>query len=144
MYPDWQGNLVVALGIGNLIWLAGLTLLVLKNRSVLKRLFSGHQGNFQTKLEAVLGEIKGLEEFKKQSLSYVQKMALKRYNPYQDTGGDQSFSVALLDGKGDGTVITSLHSRTATRVFAKPVVAGKESRVSFSEEEKEVVKEALN
>jgi hypothetical protein len=40
-------------------------------------------------------------------------------------------------------VISSLHSRTSTRVFGKKVVGGKEDRVSFSEEEKEVIKEAM-
>src|SRR5688572_24049095 len=51
----------------------------------------------------------------------IQKVAVIRYNPFSDTGGDQSFAIALLDSLGNGVVLSSLHSRTDTRVFAKAV-----------------------
>jgi hypothetical protein len=69
---------------------------------------------------------------------------LLRYNPYEDTGGDQSFSLALLDNDGNGVVVTSLHSRSGTRVFSKPVILGKASQFQFSKEEDEVIKKALS
>ncbi|MFH0937115.1 MAG: DUF4446 family protein [Candidatus Daviesbacteria bacterium] len=124
-------------------WLLGLSFLVWKNNIFLKKLFPKQKGNFGDKLEEILTGYNNLEEFKKQSLEHLQKVSLKRYNPYQDTGGDQSFSVALLDGKNNGIVITSLHSRSGTRVFAKPVKDGKEDNFRFSDEERAVVKEAV-
>lgn len=126
------------------IWLLGLSVLVWQTWVFLKKLFPKQRGDFRDKLEEVLEKIKSLDEFKKQSLGHVQKIALKRYNPYQDTGGDQSFSVALLDGHNNGIVITSLHNRTGTRVFAKSVKGGKEDKFQFSEEEKAVVAEACS
>ena len=54
-----------------------------------------------------------------------------------------SFSVVFLDNEGSGIVITSLHSRSETRVFAKSVKLGKAYKYQFSEEEDQVVKEAL-
>lgn len=140
MYPVGDGIFLV-LGI-NLVWLLGLTFFVVKNHLFLKELFPQEKGNFKDKLVEVLSDFRQLEEFKKQSLKHLQKVSLKRFNPYQDTGGDQSFTVALLDGQNSGMVITSLHSRAGTRVFAKPVLDGKENQFEFSKEEKEVVEQA--
>jgi len=72
----------------------------------------------------------------------IQKVAVIRYNPFADTGGDQSFAIALLDSLGNGVVVSSLHSRTDTRVFAKPVQSGR-SKFQLSDEEQDAIKKAL-
>ena len=72
----------------------------------------------------------------------LQKVAVIRYNPFADTGGDQSFAIALLDSLGNGVVVSSLHSRTDTRVFAKPVTSGR-SKFQLSDEEQDAIKKAL-
>lgn len=72
----------------------------------------------------------------------IQKVGVVRYNPFSDTGGDQSFAIALLDSEGSGVVISSLHSRTDTRVFAKPVQSGR-SRYPLSDEEQDAIRKAL-
>lgn len=144
MYPDGgSGWLWVVLGLV-ICWLVVVSFLLWKIKGFLKKLFPEQGDSFQQKLEEGLTAISSLEEFKKQSLDHVQKVGLKRFNPYQDTGGDQSFSVAFLDGKDNGVILTSLHSRAGTRIFAKPVKAGGEDKFQFSQEEKEVVKEASN
>jgi len=72
----------------------------------------------------------------------IQKVAVIRYNPFSDTGGDQSFAIALLDSLGNGVVLSSLHSRTDTRVFAKAVQNGR-SKYQLSDEEQDAIKKAL-
>ena len=72
----------------------------------------------------------------------VQHVGLVRFNPFQETGGDQSFALALLDGRGDGIVISSLHSRAMTRFYAKPIKGGG-SALSLSEEEAKAVEKAM-
>jgi hypothetical protein len=72
----------------------------------------------------------------------IQKVAVIRYNPFSDTGGDQSFAIAMLDSLGNGVVLSSLHSRTDTRVFAKPVQSGR-SKFQLSDEEQDAIKKAL-
>lgn len=72
----------------------------------------------------------------------VQRIGLVRYNPFQDTGGDQSFALALLDKRGDGVVISSLHGRTNTRFYAKLVKEGA-SQLSLSDEERQALAQAL-
>lgn len=84
-----------------------------------------------------------LISFERDDLKHIQKIALKRYNPYEDTGGDQSFSLALLDKDGNGFVLTSLHARSGTRVFAKPVKMGKGGQYKLSKEEEETIEEAM-
>ena len=72
----------------------------------------------------------------------VQHVGLVRFNPFEETGGDQSFALALLDGRGDGIVISSLHSRTVTRFYAKPIKKGL-CQLSLSKEESKAVEMAL-
>jgi hypothetical protein len=72
----------------------------------------------------------------------VQNVGLVRFNPFQDTGGDQSFALALLDKKGDGVVISSLHSRNNTRMYARPIKAGA-ANSSLSGEEAQAVQQAM-
>ncbi len=140
MYPD--GIMWVAI-IGIIfVWMVMLTWFVIRQNFFLKKLFPKDKGNIKDKLEELFEEIKQLQVLKRDSAGFVQKIVCKRYNPYRDTGGDQSFSMALLDGKGDGVVISSLHSRAGTRVFAKPVKDGKEDQFQLSQEEMEVLKEA--
>jgi len=68
----------------------------------------------------------------------IQRVGIVRFNPFSDTGGDQSFSIALLDGDGDGLVLSSLFGRAETRVFAKPVQGG-QSKYTLTEEEREAI-----
>jgi hypothetical protein len=69
------------------------------------------------------------------------RVGLVRFNPFDDTGGNQSFALALLDAREDGFVISSLHSRSATRFYAKAVVGGR-PEAALSDEEAEAVKMA--
>jgi len=68
--------------------------------------------------------------------------AVARYSAFDDTGSDQSFSLALVDGHGNGAVITALHGRDEGRTYAKPLING-QSRYVLTDEEKQVVAEAL-
>ncbi len=52
------------------------------------------------------------------------RLGLVRFNPFEDTGGNQSFALAILDANNDGFVMSSLHSRTGTRVYSKAIFGG--------------------
>jgi hypothetical protein len=69
----------------------------------------------------------------------LQHIGLVRFNPFDDTGSDQSFAIALLDDARDGVVISSLHGRANTRVFAKPVSNGGSAH-NLSEEESQAIR----
>jgi hypothetical protein len=98
------------------------------------------------RVEAVsrrLNEVQALHDFlEERSRGSLQHIGMVRFNPFEDTGSDQSFAIALLDDRRDGIVLSSLHGRTYTRVFAKPVEAGG-SRHSLSDEESEAIRIAV-
>lgn len=73
----------------------------------------------------------------------IQKVGVIRFNPFKDTGGDQSFAIALLDKDNNGLVISSLYSREGTRIYTKPVEKG-ESSYHLSEEEKQAIQKAIS
>ena len=85
---------------------------------------------------------KELETFGIKTRSFLQKFTLIRFNPFEEEGGDQSFVVAFLDGKNDGVVISSLHSRSGVRIYAKQVEGGKSAKHQFTKEEKEAVEKS--
>lgn len=72
----------------------------------------------------------------------IQRVGVVRFNPFTDTGGDQSFAIALLDALGNGLVVSSLHGRADTRVFAKQVRGGR-SKHQLSTEEEDAIRQAL-
>lgn len=72
----------------------------------------------------------------------ISKVGVVRFNPFKDTGGDQSFAIALLDSKNNGVIISSLYSREGTRVYTKPVAKGI-SDYHLSEEEKQAIAKAI-
>lgn len=71
----------------------------------------------------------------------VQWVGMVRYNPFRDTGGAQSFAIALADAHGDGIILSSLHRRDLTRVYAKPLLGWKSTH-SLTEEELEAIEAA--
>jgi hypothetical protein len=72
----------------------------------------------------------------------VQRVGLVRFNPFEDTGGNQSFAVALLDANEDGLIVSSLHARQGTRIYAKAVAGGRPES-ALSDEEAEALRRAI-
>lgn len=70
---------------------------------------------------------------------HMQKIGLLRFNPFNDTGGDQSFILALVDAENSGVVISGLYSRSGTRWYAKRVCKGKGAEHTLSDEEKKAL-----
>jgi len=107
--------------------------------SSLNQLIAQSKAN-QDDIKAV--EKKLNKEIKENKL-HLQNVGFVRFNPFTNTGGNQSFALALLDEKGTGIVINSLHSRETTRLYAKKIIKQKSVGVSLSTEEKEAIKQAL-
>ena len=147
------GIILIGVALILLIWNIALELRLKKERERTTNFFKGKKAD---DLESIVSEI-----FKKQqsteekannalnkiktldnsALSSIQKVSVIRFNPFSDIGSNQSFAIALLDQKDDGVVISSLHAKEGTRVYAKPVKNG-ESDYALSKEEEAAVKEA--
>jgi hypothetical protein len=101
--------------------------------------------NFEDMLDTIVNQIDYLENKTNEqgkrlaaaenNLKFsIQKTSLIRYNAFQNKGGDQSFSVALLDSKDNGFVITSIYNDGVSSVYGKDIKAGL-SEHRLSEEE---------
>jgi hypothetical protein len=130
------------------LFLQGRRLADLQDR--LARLTRGNdEGSLQDVLEEhldivarVVGDVDELRDrtarLEVQGPRAFQRIGLVRFNPFEDTGSNQSFALALLDGHDDGIVISSLHTRSATRIYAKSLAAGR-ADAALSEEESQAV-----
>lgn len=72
------------------------------------------------------------------------KIHLTRFNPFNDLGGDQSFILCLLDNSSSGVIITSLHTRDSTRVYAKAIKNGQSPEAALSKEETKALIKTIN
>jgi hypothetical protein len=149
---------LIALILGEIILLAIIIFLVIKNRRLNKKLsvfFSGKEArDLEKVLMEQLNEVKELDReiqelfeignrLRELGMKSLHKTSVLRFNPFKEVGGNQSFSVALLDGKNSGFVLSSLHTREGTRVYAKPVIAGQAGSFPLTEEEKSTITQAI-
>jgi Protein of unknown function (DUF4446) len=72
----------------------------------------------------------------------VRHVGVVRFDAFEDMGGRLSFSAALLDGNGDGVVITSINGRQDTRCYAKQVTNGTSTH-NLTDEERQAIRDAL-
>ena len=82
-----------------------------------------------------------LTQLGREGQTHIQNVGLVRYNAFDDTGGDQSYALALLDDHGNGAIVNGLFHRTECRVYVKPVQDWK-SIYSMSDEESEAIRKA--
>ena len=73
----------------------------------------------------------------------IQKVGIVRYKAFEDVGSDLSFSIALLDEKNDGVMLTGIYGRMESTTYAKPIDKGI-SRYDLSEEELQALNKAMN
>jgi Protein of unknown function (DUF4446) len=74
--------------------------------------------------------------------STVSRLAVVRYDAYEQTGGHQSASVALLDASRTGVVLSAIQGRDYARIYVKELDGGR-AAVSLSPEEQEAVERAM-
>ncbi len=147
------GPIVVALALLLFVALAAVLLLLRRTSRLEGRLAGLTRGEDGESLETVLarhlehvvrlgGEVRELSgrtsRIEADARHAVTRVGLVRFNPFEDTGGDQSFALALLDADHDGIVVSSLHARGLTRIYAKSISGGR-PEATLSEEEAEAV-----
>jgi hypothetical protein len=136
-----------------LAWLAVIQMQLIRASRQYEALVGGTSGgNLEqvlndhiAEMRAIAGRVRELDNLYRQieaaSSRSLQWTGVVRYNPFPDTGGDQSFAIALMDGEGNGVVISSLHARDQTRIYAKPL-RNWQSTYQLSEEEKGAIARA--
>jgi hypothetical protein len=149
-------TITISVSVVSLIWIIVLTVLFLKTNKALKNITKGvSKKDLKTILNELVSSLKDagkeieaiqqdIDDIEIKMKAHIQKIGFIRFNPFSDTGGNQSFSFCLLDDHNDGIVITSLHSRDSTRIYSKKIKNGTSKERELSKEEKEALKDALN
>jgi hypothetical protein len=149
----WLWTVTSLVAVGALAWAIWLQTRLGKVNAEYKALVAGTSGG---SLEQILHEhiaqvhntTERLEEL--ETLTHQTELASRRslqwssvlrFNPFNDVGGDQSFVLALVDDYGNGVVVSSLHMRDMTRVYAKPLKKW-ESEHRLTDEEKRAIANA--
>lgn len=135
-------------------WILFLQLKLRKMQLANKELFRG--GKIPNLEELLLEQTKNLKNLDKDiqelfnisneintlALKSLHKFSVVRFNPFKDTGGNQSFSIALLDGKNNGLTITALYTREGARVYAKSITNKESKSFPLTDEEKQAIETA--
>lgn len=153
LFNTTVGIVALVAAILALLALTGVVLLWMRQQRLLRTYRQFMAGASGESLEAVMqehvariqdtaGRVAAVEQLarrlEKSGYFSFQHLGVVRYNPFHDTGSDQSFAVALVDGHGNGVVLSSLHARDVTRVYAKPL-AKWESTYQLTDEEKQAI-----
>ena len=138
----------------SLVWLLVLTVLFFRLSSHYNNLLKGASNKtLKSVLEDLLSEVHlskkdidflrtRCDKIERDSSFHIQKIGLLRFNPFKDTGGDQSFILVFVDANNTGIVMSGLYSRSGTRWYAKRVVRGEGVEHELSDEEKKAIKES--
>lgn len=84
---------------------------------------------------------KYLETVERRLRKSIQNVGAIRFNPFAESGPNQSFAISFLNERGDGVVISSLYSREKVSVYAKPI-KNYQSEFTLSDEEKKAIETA--
>jgi hypothetical protein len=100
---------------------------------------SGDERSALAQLQAALPPAQaGIAALQQVVPTAMQKFGMLRFNPFDDTGGDQSFALCVADATGNGFVMSCLHRRNESKLYAKPL-AGWQSKYSLSDEERQAI-----
>jgi hypothetical protein len=146
---EHSGVFIIIFGILSLLSIA-LALISAFNMHNLSRPFARIKSDAGNNIKVLPTMVKGIDDNTKaidemrvgvdslfqSSRNYLKHVGLVRYDAFDDIGGQQSYSLCLLDGKKNGILITYLTGKNFTRSYAVRIEEGKHSRQLGEEEKK--------
>ncbi len=151
----FNNNLIIGLLVLLILGFCALTYIVWKLQVHYNRLTGGvNTATLSQVLNDLLNEIRDLKvrtthseeavsHLEKDGMGHIQRIGVMRFNPFSDTGGAQSFTMAILDGKNNGVVMTSLYARSGNRWYVKQIDNGMGKNIELSKEEMSAIKQAI-
>ena len=142
--------LIAVIVVWNFLLTVFVAIVTLKYRRLVKGSGRGNLidvvGHLTDKSDRAEKRILSLEvltkSFTEEAKKYLQHVGLLRFNPFNEVGGEQSFATAFLDKDNNGLVISNLHGRGGSRLYAKLVKNGSGVDYELSAEEKNVAEMA--
>lgn len=142
-----------ALGLA-FLWLAGISFILFRALHHYKKL-SSRTGS--KSIDGVLDKIldqhvtherdivkvkEAIVTLESRAKKHLQRVGFVKFNPFERSGGEQSFVIALLDNDSTGIVETFMYTREGVRIYVKQVREGKSVEYELSDEEKEAIRMA--
>lgn len=94
------------------------------------------------KNDVYVGMNKRIEELERKIPDCLQHIGIVNYNAFDNVGNNMSFSIAAMDERKNGFVVTGIYSREHSYVYAKEIIKGEPQR-KLSAEELEAINKAL-
>lgn len=147
-----EQNLIYVVGFF-IIVVFGLCAMIFKLNGRVTKLLEGRNAKtLEDTLIHIINEIKRMNAVQESTESIMKDInkrlktsltgvGVVRFNPFTNSGGNQSFAIALLDEHGNGVIISTLYGREKTSIFAKPISKFK-SEFELTKEEDEALKKA--
>lgn len=126
---------------------------VVKTEIRIKKIFAGKNGgDLENVMASLLQDIEKLhksgnqvdlniKQIEQKLKTSIRGLETVRFNPFKDSGSNQSFAIALLNEEGDGVILSSLYSRERMSVFAKPIKKHS-SEYELTQEERDALNRA--
>jgi len=95
--------------------------------------------NALAEVERMNGEISAIKNILDRAIT---RIAIIRYDAFEDISSDLSFSIALLDDNNSGVIISAINGRDSSSTYAKPIENGMSTKYKLSKEEEQVLREA--
>ncbi len=136
------------------VWLAAITVKLRKTVRRFERMMGAAEvENLEEVVANLQADVKMLQSGSQRQEAQVDQIwkrierlkahvGVHRYNAFSEGGSDLSFSIAIVDEQQSGVVITGLHNREDTYIYAKPLDHG-QSKHTLSPEEREAINQAL-
>lgn len=133
------------------LWCLGISIAVVRMISHYNRLIGSSTGRTlrevldamlikQSRSDEMISSVQtSIEQLIRDGRLHFQRLGIVRFNPFADTGGNQSFTLALLDGENNGIIMTSLYARMGNRWYIKMVRGGAGEDVELSKEERQAI-----
>lgn len=152
----FNGNLLsMIVFIGIVAWISVLTYILVRMVHHYNRLTGeGQKRGLKEVLDAITTAIgilqkrnteseKAIRALEVDGAKHIQRIGIVRFNPFADTGGTQSSSIAILDARKNGIVLTTLYGRAGNRSYIKEIVEGTCKELDLSKEEQEAIQKAI-
>ena len=108
----------------------------------LERLINGHVDEVNsvvTEQKQIREEIERIDDMLKKAIT---RIAVVRFDAFNNMGSDLSYCVAMLDSNNNGIVISGIFGREDSRTYVKPIVDGV-STYKLTQEEEQALKDAM-
>lgn len=113
------------------------------DQSNLEGILKDHLQQVKETQDALKTQNKELHRLEKGAANCLQKVHTKRYNAFDNTGSDLSYSTAFLNAHNSGIVLTGIYGRDYAASYVKPIEKGQAKQV-LSGEEEEALRTAMD